>query len=50
MDYRYNDNSQNTILCGHNMRNKTMFNNLLKFKDKDFFNKNNKIRVIKDDK
>ncbi|MEG1132367.1 MAG: class B sortase [Romboutsia sp.] len=50
MDYRNNPNSQNTILYGHNMRNKTMFNNLLKFKDQDFFNQNNKIRVIKDGK
>ncbi|MGL5642453.1 MAG: class B sortase, partial [Paraclostridium sp.] len=50
MDYRDNTNSQNTILYGHNMRNKTMFNNLLKFKDQDFFNQNNKIRVIKDGK
>lgn len=48
MDYRDNQESQNTILYGHNMRNKTMFNNLLKFKDETFFNQNNKIRVIKD--
>lgn len=50
MDYRDNPNSQNIILYGHNMRNKTMFNNLLEFKDQDFFNQNNKIRVIKDGK
>ncbi|MGL5755367.1 MAG: class B sortase [Paraclostridium sp.] len=50
MDYRDNPNSQNTILYGHNMRNKTMFNNLLKFKDADFFNQNNKIRIIKNNK
>jgi sortase B len=50
MDYRDNDDSQNIILYGHNMRNKTMFNNLLKFKDKNFFNENNKIRVINDGK
>ncbi|MEG2460820.1 MAG: class B sortase [Clostridia bacterium] len=50
MDYRDNPNSQNTILYGHNMRNKTMFNNLLKFKDPDFFNQNNKIRIIKNNK
>ncbi|WP_270531981.1 class B sortase, partial [Paraclostridium sordellii] len=37
MDYRDNVKSKNIILYGHNMRNKTMFNNLLKFKDKDFF-------------
>ncbi|RGW96270.1 class B sortase [Paraclostridium sordellii] len=50
MDYRDNVKSKNIILYGHNMRNKTMFNNLLKFKDKDFFDKNNKIRVFKDNK
>ncbi|MCR1850207.1 class B sortase [Paraclostridium sordellii] len=50
MDYRDNAKSKNIILYGHNMRNKTMFNNLLQFKDKDFFDKNNKIRVFKDNK
>lgn len=50
MDYRNNAKSKNIILYGHNMRNKTMFNNLLKFKAKDFFDKNNKIRVFKDNK
>lgn len=50
MDHRDNPKSQNIILYGHNMRNKTMFNNLLKFKDQDFFDKNNKIRVFKDNK
>lgn len=45
-----NPNSQNLILYGHNMRNDTMFNNLLKFKDKKFFNQKNKIRIIKYDK
>lgn len=50
MDYRDNVKSKNIILYGHNMRNKTMFNNLLKFKAKDFFDKNNKIRVFKDNK
>lgn len=37
---------KNVVLYGHNMRNKTMFNNLIKFKDKNFFEQNNKI-VIK---
>lgn len=50
IDYRNNPNSQNLILYGHNMRNDTMFNNLLKFKDEKFFNQKNKIRIIKDDK
>ncbi|CEN79724.1 class B sortase [Paraclostridium sordellii] len=39
MDHRDNAKSQNIILYGYDMRNKTMFNNLLKFKDKDFFDK-----------
>lgn len=36
---------KNVVLYGHNMNNKTMFNNLTKFKDRNFFNKNNKIRI-----
>lgn len=36
---------KNIVLYGHNMKNKTMFNNLTKFKDRDFFNKNNKITI-----
>lgn len=36
---------KNVVLYGHNMNNKTMFNNLNKFKEKSFFNKNNKIRI-----
>lgn len=48
MDYRDNQESQNVILYGHNMRNKTMFNNILKFKDEEFFNQNNKIKITKD--
>ncbi|MGL5353555.1 MAG: class B sortase [Clostridium sp.] len=46
VDYR-NDikNDNNLILYGHNMRNKTMFNNLGKFKDKNFFYENNKIII-----
>ena len=47
MDYRDNKDSQNIILYGHNMKNKTMFNNLIKFKNENFFNENNKIRIIK---
>ncbi|CEJ75539.1 peptidase C60B, sortase B,Sortase (surface protein transpeptidase),sortase, SrtB family,Sortase family (plasmid) [[Clostridium] sordellii] len=50
MDYRDNKDSQNIILYGHNMKNKTMFNNLIKFKNENFFNENNKIRIIKDNK
>lgn len=36
---------KNIVLYGHNMRNKTMFNNITKFKEKDFFEKNNKIKI-----
>ena len=35
----------NTVLYGHNMNNKTMFNNITLFKKKDFFNQNNKIKI-----
>ena len=47
MDYR-NDikDDSNIIIYGHNMKNKTMFNNLTKFKDQDFFEKN-KIITLK---
>lgn len=36
---------KNVVLYGHNMRNKTMFNNITKFKDKNFFEQNNKITI-----
>ena len=35
----------NVVLYGHNMNNKTMFNNITKFKDKKLFEKNNKITI-----
>nr|WP_242854257.1 class B sortase [Paeniclostridium sordellii] len=47
MYYRYNVKSKNIILYGHNMRNKTMFNNLLKFKDKVFLIKTTKLEFLK---
>lgn len=37
--------TKNVIIYGHNMKNKTMFNNLNKFKDADFFRQNNKIKI-----
>ena len=51
MDYR-NDykNDKNTILYGHNMQNNTMFSQLESFKDPEFWNKNNKIRIMDKDK
>lgn len=48
LDYRDDaDSSQNLILYGHNMKNGTMFAAVNKFKDKDFWDKNSKIRVYK---
>lgn len=35
----------NVVLYGHNMKNKTMFNNVTLFKKQDFFNQNNKIKI-----
>ena len=35
----------NTVLYGHNMKNKTMFNNIMLFKKSDFFKQNNKIKI-----
>jgi sortase B len=44
MDYRNDfDRDENVIIYGHNMRNKTMFSELEKFKEEDFFYKDNKI-------
>lgn len=51
MDSRNNfETDENTIIYGHNMKNKTMFNNLEKFKEEEFFNANNKIRIFDKDK
>lgn len=51
MDYRNDyENDENTIIYGHNMKNKTMFSQLENFKDESFFNENNKIKIITNDK
>ncbi|MDB0438416.1 class B sortase [Clostridioides difficile] len=51
MDYRNKSlDDQNVIIYGHNMKNKTMFNNLNKFKDEDFFKENNRIKITMDEK
>ena len=52
MDYRNNfEESKSATIYGHHMRNKTMFAQLTKFKDKDFFNQNNLITIeYKDNK
>ncbi|MDQ0557984.1 class B sortase [Paraclostridium ghonii] len=44
-----NFNDSNTILYGHSMRNGTMFGQLKKFKDEQFFNKYNTIYLSKPD-
>ena len=44
-------NDENTVLFGHHMRNKTMFAQLKKYKEKEFFYGNNDIEIeIKDGK
>lgn len=46
MDYRNNfEESKSATIYGHHMRNKTMFAQLTKFKDKGFFNQNNLIKI-----
>lgn len=50
LDYQ-NDkfNDCNTVLYGHSMRNGTMFGQLKKFKDEDFFNKYKTISISEPD-
>ena len=52
MNYLNNEfNDENTVLFGHHMRNKTMFAQLKKYEDKEFFYDNNDIEIeIKDGK
>lgn len=51
MDYKNNiDKDKNIIIYGHNMKNKSMFQNLMKFKDKEFWKENNKIILTIDGK
>lgn len=46
LDYRNDSNYDfNTLIYGHNMKNKNMFNNLEKYKSEEFFNQNNKITL-----
>lgn len=50
LDYKNDiDKDKNIIIYGHNMKNKTMFQNLMKFKDKSFCEQDNKITLIIDD-
>ncbi|MGG7211035.1 class B sortase [Clostridium baratii] len=51
MDYKNNINKdKNIIIYGHNMKNKSMFQNLMKFKDEEFWKENNKIILTIDGK
>lgn len=51
MDYKNNiDKDKNIIIYGHNMKNKSMFQNLMKFKDEEFWKENNKIILTIDGK
>ena len=46
MNYLNNGfDDQNTVLFGHNMKNGTMFANLKKYKEEDFFYNNNYIEI-----
>ena len=46
MDYRNNfEEDKSTIVYGHHMRNKTMFGELANYKDENFFNGNNLIKI-----
>ena len=51
MDYKNNiDKDKNIIIYGHNMKNKSMFQNLMKFKHEGFWKENNKIILTIDGK
>lgn len=51
MDYKNNINKdKNIIIYGHNMKNKSMFQNLMKFKDESFWKENNEIILTIDGK
>lgn len=39
------DNNSNVIIYGHNMKDEQMFNTLLKYEDKDFYNEHKEIKV-----
>ncbi len=51
IDYKNNiDKDKNIIIYGHNMKNKSMFQNLMKFKDEEFWKENNEIILTIDGK
>ena len=46
LDYRNDSlNDKNTILYAHHMKNGTMFGDLMKFKNEEFFNQNNMVTI-----
>ena len=50
MDYRNNfEEDESSVIYGHNMKNKTMFNNLELFKENDFWNKDSLIHIYRGD-
>lgn len=51
MDYKNNiDKDKNIVIYGHNMKNKSMFQNLMKFKNEEFWKESNKIVLTIDGK
>lgn len=51
IDYKNDiDKDKNIVIYGHNMKNKSMFQNLMKFKDEEFWNNNNTIILTIDGK
>ena len=50
-NYSWNPPSSNLLIYGHNMKNGTMFQDLLEYYDKDFYNEHKNIRftTLKDD-
>ena len=51
IDYKNNiDKDKNIIIYGHNMKNKSMFQNLMKFKDEEFWKENKEIILTIDGK
>lgn len=43
------DNNSNVIIYGHNMKDEQMFNTLLKYEDKKFYNEHKEIKVTTED-
>ncbi len=41
-----NDNNSNLVIYGHNMNNGEMFNNLLKYKDEEFYKNHDTVKLI----